>query len=153
MSYCEQADILTLPLLCVWIILASKYILDKTNIFQRQIALLSFKLGGTMKDKHVENWLTSSKCFCLSLITLQNGSLTSLSHLTKNQIGKTRHRLIILVEKINAEFYLVHSKYHFWMFLWSLYINYYCQNCDCYNWISIMLSPHVNSSVCPEQFK
>ena len=52
-----------------------------------------------MKDKHVENWLTSSKCFCLSLITLQNGSLTSLSHLTKNQIGKTRHRLIILVER------------------------------------------------------
>ena len=99
MSYCEQADILTLPLLCVWIILASKYILDKTNIFQRQIALLSFKLGGTMKDKHVENWLTSSKCFCLSLITLQNGSLTSLSHLTKNQIGETRHRLIILVER------------------------------------------------------
>ena len=38
---------------------------DKTNIFQRQIALLSFKLGGTMKDKHVENWLTSSKCFGL----------------------------------------------------------------------------------------
>ena len=80
-----------------------KYILDKTNIFLRQIALLSFKLGGTMKDKHVENWLTSSKCFCLSLITLQNGSLTSLSQLTKNQIGKTRHRLIILEEKINEE--------------------------------------------------
>ena len=39
--------------------------MDRTNIFLRQIALLSFKLGGTMKDKHVENWLTSSKCFGL----------------------------------------------------------------------------------------
>ena len=64
-----------------------------------------------MKDKHVENWLTSSKCFCLSLITLQNGSLTSLSQLTKNQIGKTRHRLIILEEKITEELYRVRSKY------------------------------------------
>ena len=64
-----------------------------------------------MKDKHVENWLTSSKCFCLSLITLQNGSLTSLQQLTKNQIGKTRHRLIILEEKIDEELYRVRSKY------------------------------------------
>ena len=140
--------------MCVWIILASKYILDKTNIFQRQIALLSFKLGGTMKDKHVENWLTSSKCFCLSLITLQNGSLTSLSHLNKESNWENKASIDYFSrEKINEEFYRVHSKYHFWMFLWSLYINYYCQNCDCYNWISIMLSPHVNSSVCPEQFK
>ena len=47
--------------------------MDKTNIFLRQIALLSFKLGGTMKDKHVENWLTSSKCS--GLVTYHSSKL------------------------------------------------------------------------------